>query len=112
MGKIILFTFISVTITLGFPSMRILDIDQSTKQNDMRAVYCLTNPGENCGPTLRTLWKNVELDNVVQKILKTNFEDKKKLAKIILKSYFKKYSKTQQNDKELKERVWKGFVRF
>ena len=102
MGKIILFAFLAASITLGFPSRRILDIDQSTKQNDMRAVYCLTNPGENCGPTLRTLWKNVELDNVVQKILKTNFEDKKKLAKIILKSYFRKYSKTQQKKMEMK----------
>ena len=44
----------------------------------------------------------MELDKVVKKIMITNFEDKTKIAKIVLKSYFKKYSKTQQKNKETK----------
>ena len=70
--------------------------------NNRKAANCLTNPGSNCGPTLKTLWKNVELDNVVEKMLKKNIEDKMKIAKIVLKSYFKKYSKAQQEKMEIK----------
>ena len=102
MGNIIHFAFLVVSITLVFPSRRILDINESKKRNEMKAVNCLTNPGSNCGPILKSLWKNVELDNVVKKILKTRFDDKTKIAKIVLKSYFKKYSKTQQKNKETK----------
>ena len=83
---------------------RLFNTDENNKRYDIdrRAVNCLTNPGSNCGPTLKTLWKNVELDNVIEKILKTNIEDETKIAKIILKSYFRKYSKTQQKKMELK----------
>jgi hypothetical protein len=102
MGNIILYTFFVVSITLGFPSRRMLEINENKKQNEMRAVNCLTNQGSNCGPILKTLWKNVELENVVQNILKTTFEDKTQIAKIILKSYFKKSRKTQQKNKEMK----------
>ena len=101
MLRSILLSSFLVSITLGSPNRRILDIQENKKIYDRRAVKCLTNPGSNCGPTLKTLWKNVELDNVVEKMLKKNIENKMKIAKIFLKSYVKKYSKTPQEKMEI-----------
>ena len=82
MLKIILLSSFLVSITLGFQNRRILGIHGNKKMYDRKAANCLTNPGSNCEPTLKTLWKNVELDNVIETILKKNIEDETKYGRL------------------------------
>ena len=73
------------------------DLADDEKRQEMAADTYLTNQGNNCGETMKTLFKNKDLGRVGKKIGETHLQDRTRIRKIILKSYFRKKSKDRQN---------------
>ena len=73
------------------------DIADDEKRHEMAADTYQTNQGNNCGETMKTLFKNIDLGRVGMKIEETHLQDRTRIRKIILKSYFRKKSKNKQN---------------
>ena len=67
------------------------------KLQEMAADNRSTSKGNNCGETMKTLLKNIDLGRVVKEIEETQLQDRTRIRKIILKSYFRKKSKNKQN---------------
>ena len=72
---------------------------------EMKAVTCLTQPTPGCGGILKKLLKSVELGRVRRKISETKMKIKTKIAKMILKSYFRKQSNAQHKSREDRMRL-------
>ena len=66
------------------------------KRKEMPAVNCLTNQDNNCAETMKKLLKNLDIGRVVKKISETHSQDKTRIMRILMKSYFRKQSKTKQ----------------